>query len=175
MYVEEVKDLLKHTELKFTDIAARVGVSSRTVQNINNGKTHRKAGEIYPIRFSAARMAELRERLATPTKSAVKRPNVLSPQLLDYIGMLALLDVNINCLLEFREVYDYQVEAIFGRKLTDDELLSVISLRPTVPHQFYTLIEAYHNPKVKFINIPFWIESGFIQKEEESIIYSLFK
>lgn len=174
-HVEEIKNLLESTDLKFIDIAARVGVSSRTVQNINNGITHKEAGREYPIRITGRSFGELKARLLTPTTAAVPRPNVLSPQLLDYISMLSLLGVSIDCLLEFDMVYRKPLEEIFEKSLTKRELLAIIHLRPTVPNQLNRLIRAYDNPSVRFLNIEFWIKTGFITKREKEIIYSLFK
>lgn len=174
-HVSDVKELLKNSELKFTEIAKEVGVSPKTVQNINNGKTHRDANEVYPLRPSGQRVGELRARLSIPNKNAVPRPNVLSPQMIDYIGMLSLLGVEIDCLLTFKEAYIAPLEEIFGRKLNDSDILSIINLRPTLPPQLDTLIKAHTKPKVKFINLEYWLNSDFISAAEEGMIYSLFK
>ena len=175
MHVSSVKELLKNTELKFTEIAKETGVSPKTVQNINNGKTHFNKDETYPLRPSSLKIGELRARLSVPTQDAVPRPNVLSPQMIDYVGMLSLLGVGIECLLVFKEAYRRPLEEIFGRKLSDDDLLSIIKLEPTLPPQLNTLINAYRNPRVKFINTEYWLNSGFISAYEENLIYSLFK
>ena len=173
-HVERIKFLLENTNLKFTEIAAEVDVTSRTVQNINNGITHKEERD-YPIRVTGRTLGELRTRLTEPTTAAVPRPNVLSPQLIDYISMLSLLEVPIDCLLEFREVYEKPLTEIFGRRLSDDELLSVITLRPTIPKQLNYLINAHDRPMVKFLNMNYWIKTGFIAKVEEEMVYSLFR
>lgn len=130
---------------------------------------------MYPLRPSGVKIGELKTRLSVPTADAVPRPNVLSPQMIDYVGMLSLLGVGMECIIIFKDVYNKPLEEIFGRELSESELLSIIQLEPKFPPQLNTLINAYKNPRVKFINTEYWLNSGFISTYEENLIYSLFK
>ena len=173
MNVGVIKKLLKNTKEPMSQIAKKFDLSARTVSNINKGLTHFDKNENYPLRITAQKKSQLKNRLSIPNKNAVRNPNILSPQLLDYIGFLSVLEVGIECLLEFREVYNEQLEKSFSRELSDKEVLAIIELRPTRPAQLKEMINAYTNPKVKFINKEYWVETGFIDKSEEDLLYSI--
>lgn len=173
MRVEEIKNLLRNTDKSLSNIAKETGVSPRTVGNINQGKTHFEEDTDYPLRVTGQRINQLKNKLSKPTKKAVMNPHILSPQLLDYIGFLSILGVGLECLLEFKEVYYKQLSDIFNREMSDEDIISIIKLRPSRPTQLKELVEAYYEPKVKLINMKFWLETGFIKKQEKEIIYSL--
>lgn len=170
MHIEEIKKLLRNTDVPMADIAKQFKVSARTVSNINNGNTYKEENINYPLRISGKRIYELKRKLSIPNKKAVPNPHVLSPQLLDYIGFLSLLEVSEDCLLEFKEVYNKQLTKHFGKNLSNTEILSVISLRPTRPRQLKELLNAYDNPKVKMINTDYWLKQGLIKKGEEEVL-----
>lgn len=172
--IDVIKNLLKNTDKKMTEIAELCGVSSRTVQNINNGKTHKKPDEIYPIRATGKRLSDLKGRLSVPRKEAVPRPHVLSPQLIDYIGFLSLLGVGEEAILEFREVFYEELKCFFNRDLSNDEILSIIKLRPSKPETLSDLVKAYDKPRVRFMNLGYWLETGLIKPGEEEFILSMF-
>lgn len=170
---EEVKKLLEGTELPMVEIAKKLNVSPRTVRNINNGVTHFDQKRQYPIRVTAKRISELKEILSTPNNAAVPNPHILSPQVLDYIGFLSLLGAEVNCLLVFKDIYYKQLTKIFGRELSDKEILSIFQLKPFRPRQLSELIKAYDFPKVKLINLDYWVKQGIIKERDKEIISSL--
>lgn len=155
------------------EIANIAGVSSRTVRNINTGATRHDPGLEYPLRYTRARLAALRTRLSKPTKDAVPFPYNLSPHLIDYIGFLSLLGVDISCLLEFKEIYLDELEEAFGRKLSDEDILGIIKLEPAKPKELVNLIKAYKTPKVRLINLDYWVSTGLIQINEVEQIHRL--
>lgn len=173
MLGESIKNLLKNTDLPLTEIAERLNTSSRTVRNINQGITHQEVGETYPLRTTGDKLSELKNRLSKPTKDAVLNPHVLSPQLLDYLGFLSILEVDIDCLLIFKDVYYKQLVKIFGRELSDQEILSIIKLEPNRPTQLKEMVQAHKSPKVRLINLNYWIKKGIIEENEKDMIYSL--
>lgn len=154
-------------------IAKEFDISSRTVQNINKGLTHYDESETYPLRITGRMISQLKDRLSRPNESAVPNPHILSPQLLDYIGFLSILEVGPTCIITFKSVFNQQLEEIFKRELTDVEILSIIELRPQRPAQLKEMVNAYYDPKVRLTNVEYWIKTGFIKREEKDMIYSL--
>lgn len=154
-------------------IAERYQVSPRSVQNINKGTTYYDSSESYPLRVTGQMIGKLRQKLSIPSAAAVPNPHILSPQLLDYVGFLSLLGVEINSLLEFKGMYYKALVSFFEKDLTDSEIVSIMKLRPQQPTQLKEIVEAYYNPKVKLINIDYWIKTGFIKKAERDMIYAL--
>lgn len=171
--VKDIKRLLKNTDVPMTEIAKQFKVSARTVSNINTGNTYHEANLTYPIRITGKRIQEIKRELSKATKEAVPNPHILSPQLLDYIGFLSLLGVEIDCLLVFKEVYYKQLKNLFEREISDTDILSIIKLRPTRPRPLRELIDAYDNPKVQLINTEYWLQKGLIIEGEDLIINSL--
>lgn len=168
--IEKIKHRLINTDDKFVDIARDFNKSSKTIQNINNGFTHKKPDEVYPLRMSGQRLGTLKERLSIPNINAVPRPHVLSPQMLDYIGFLSLLGVEIDCLLTFKEVYIKELNSYFDKELSDSEIVSIISLKPRLPQSLDELIKAHSKPRVQLMNLEFWIKTGIIQESERTFI-----
>lgn len=170
---ESIKTALRNTDLPMTEIAKKFKVSARTVRNINNGDSYFDKSCSYPIRITGKRLQELKRELSKATTDAVPNPHVLSPQLLDYIGFLSILEVDITCLLVFKDVYNLQLKKFFGRELSDQEILSIIELRPSRPRQLMEMIKAYDHPKVQLINTSYWLKKGIIKKGEDEILSSL--
>lgn len=173
MYVKDVKNLLINTDSPMSEIAKKYKVSARTVSNINQGKTYFDEKLDYPLRITGQRINKLKEKLSKPTKKAVLNPHILSPQLLDYIGFLSILDVGIECLLVFKDVYYKELKVIFNRELSDKEIISIIELRPQRPAKLEKMINAYYNPRVRLMNKEYWLKEGIITERESEIIYSL--
>lgn len=171
--VKDIKKLLKSTDLPMTEIAKKFNVSPKTVRNINQGTTYHDKNLVYPIRITSKRIQEIKRELSIPTREAVPNPQILSPQLLDYIGFLSMLEVDIDCLLTFKDVYYKPLKSLFGRELSDQDILSIIKLRPKRPRPLRELIEAYDFPKVQLLNKDYWVEKELIQKGEEEAINSL--
>lgn len=155
------------------EISKKCKVSTKTVQNINIGQTHYDESVKYPIRVTGQMIGKLRQRLSKPNKNAVPNPHILSPQLLDYIGFLSILGADLYSIIEFKEVYYKPLKDFFQRELTNEEILAIIELRPQRPTQLKEIIEAYYSPKVKLINLDYWVKTGFIKKGERDMIYSL--
>lgn len=170
---EEIRKDLRNTNLSMKLLAKKHGVSARTISNINSGSTNRIEGITYPIRLTSQDKANLKEKLMRPTIDAVPNPHVLSPQLLDYIGFLSLLEVGPECLIVFKKVYYKQLKKIFGRDLSDEEIASIIVLRPTRPRQLKQMLDAYENPKVKLINTEFWLKKGIISEAEVEVLTTI--
>lgn len=173
MSISDIKKDLINTDLTIRQISDKHGVATRTVRNINLGSTYYDRKLKYPLRITGVKIEELKNKLKVPTKKAVPNPHILSPQLLDYVGFLSLLGVEISCLLEFKEVYIKQLTKVFGRELTNQEILSVIELRPLRPRQLSELIKAYDKPKVKLINTEFWLKKKLIDEGEASALGTL--
>lgn len=120
--------------------------------------------------MSGQRLGILRDKLSIPNRNAVPRPNVLSPQMLDYIGFLSILKVDISCLLVFKSIYIEELNRYFKRELSDADILSIISIRPTLPQSLNDLVRAHTKPKVQLMNVDHWIKTGIIQESEREFI-----
>lgn len=173
--VGEIKNLIKNSDLTFSAIASKFNVHVNTIYNINKGHSHYDELERYPLRTNEQTIARsLRSKLSIPRGDIIKEPSVASPQLLDYISLLSLLDISSDSIILFKKVFIKELEEISNKKWSDEDLKGLIKTQPRYPKTLKMLVDAYYEPVFKFLNQKHWLSIGFLSEKEASAIYLLF-
>lgn len=171
---EEIKFLIKESDLTFKEIAKKTNSHINTVYNINKGRTHFDLDEEYPLRSrDGDRVARLVERLRKPSLKALPQSNIISVYLLGYISFLSFIESPVECLLVFKHLYERDVAAVVGRELSDQELVDLFKLNPQQPETLQILLNAYFNPSLSMTIIKYWGESGFLKGEELQDVFKI--
>lgn len=172
---EEIKLLIKESDLSFKEIAAKTNSHINTVYNINKGRTHFDLDESYPLRSrDGDRIKKLISKLSIPTLDAIPFSSTINLNLLDYISMLSFLKVDISCLLLFKHLYLDDIVESFNFSPTDEQLISIFKLKPQQPENLSMLLDAYYEPQLSLRNLDYWEESGFLTAEERKDIFKIF-
>lgn len=172
---DQIKELIKNSNLSMKEIAKSCGVHVNTVYNINSGKTYHDPAEKYPLRQKDSdKVNQLREKLTVPRLDILEESSVLSPRVLDYISLLSLLDVPSTCIVLFKNIFIKDLEVLTESNWTNETLSALVKTRPSQPNSLKCLIDAYYNPSVRFLNLPYWVKINFLSEEEAQNIYLLF-